>query len=594
MENRISSRFDAYDFFVRQLRIRLDRAERCGFPMVREKIQDLQDLIKNSIRSKNEEIQACVPSDLKPYKIRKPRNAEEIEKLKEEYKSDLFVRRVKVDEKCSCAEGYTAVPVPGCQECQGTGLRLIGTTRCVCTKCTKKSLKQLDGRWTCVSCGWVDIQPEFGGKPVSGKVTKPKLLTAMKTIHDEDIATGKYVCPKCQGAREMQATKTCVCTKRMKYDSNCVKCHGTGIFKGFDDRYCIRQPFNLNSYDQLKNYAIARNHRIPYGGLGRDGLQQLARQTGDPVYRLAYEVRLFDQIAGFGTQLGISSLGPDEIVRVHTQFMFTSGDGKITTKNPNINASPNPIKYPEIAAAWRQCVASGSTGWKMIRATFEDIHYWTFGLEAQDEVWLSAIRIGFEDWLLKAGNVRPDGATYSLQQIAMAKSAIFGFMRERSATWIHQRNRHLFSSLGMVEHLLGVLIRNFPRSVEFKGLIARQAHKQKFLMSKFGYRRDFYNIIHQDRNLGYSAASDLSNAVSFLPSNHAYSTMALSLRWLDEVRDIELINVYEDGFLFEIAGEYWVDHLKPIEDGLSEMANAGILEHPSGEAFSLRVKVETL
>jgi len=577
--------------------------------MVRQELQNLQDLIKDVIRQRNEAIQACVPNDLKPYKVRKPRNQEEIEKLKAEYGDMLFVRRVKVDEKCSCGEGYTALPSPNCEQCAGTGTIPNGDVKCPhCTKCgvgKKSSVKRLpppegDGRWYCWHCGWKDTRAaEFGEVLVEGKPTKAKIERAIKLLHDEAVANGTYVCQYCNGTKRVQVTKICPCTKRAKYSQSCPKCGGSGQFKGFDDRYCLRQPFNMNSIDQLRNYAIARGHKLPRT-MGRDGLQQLWQMTGDQVYKIASECKVFDQIAGFGTSLGISAIG-DDIVRVHTQFMFTSADGRITSKNPNISAAPPPEKYPEIAAAWHKCIAwKPSDTTTLVRVVFDNIHYWTFGIEARDETWLGALQYGsLEWWLLTTAQIKTEpekvgeqaDEMYSTTQYAMAREILFGFMRERSANSIHQRNRHLFSGVGIIEHLLNLLVRQFPRAVEFKGMIARQAHKQKFLMSKFGYRRDFYNVMRSDRDGNYHGTTDLSHAVSFLPSNHAYCTMALALR--GSAPGMHLVNVYDDGFLFEINNG-WLPNLNDISNAISKCAAAGILILPNSEIWIPGVSIEVM
>ena len=108
----------------------------------------------------------------------------------------------------------------------------------------------------------------------------------------------------------------------------------------------------------------ARNHNVPKSGLGRDGIAQLARSTGDGAYRVIHSIKVLESIQPVTKPLtSIASLGlGSEVERVHTSFMFTDAAGRISSKNPDIMSVPPDHKYPGLAERWRACLAYSALG----------------------------------------------------------------------------------------------------------------------------------------------------------------------------------------------------------------------------------------
>lgn len=556
--------YGSYEFFIRSRRPTLKGAEGHGYPMRAEGLQDLQDFIKGEIVKANSSIQDLVPPDLKPYKERKPRSDKELESLVAEHGVNLFKQSgIWSEEKCECGEKSIGQPAPGCPDCAGTGTEITGTK--ACPGCRKHTIEP-DGsktNWTCTSCGWVDTRPmEFGRKDTKKSV---------KLVHDEDLATGKYVCKTCKGAREVANEKPCGCSKRITYDPMCPHCKGSGTVREKVDRWCIRQAFNPNSHDQLKRYAVAKNHNIPKSGLGREGLAQLARQTGDAVYRTVHSIKVLESIAGATTPLtSIASITDAEVIRVHPQFVFTA-DGSIASRSPSLKPPDLNHRYPGLAEAWSRCIAPNPTDTTQLVSVSlgpgTDIEL--FALEARDEGLMSIASMSTW-WLLNTAKIKPLGnnsVDWSSTQYAMARQIWKAFLSHLPERTVYERNRNLFDSPEVPGWLLRTLEFHFPRSVEYRTMIANQAHKQGILRSRFGFERQFYNVL-RSRDSGYVAGLDYHDAVSFNWRNH--QACSLRLLGLKAPGDWQLVNVLDDSLVYEVSSGSQADFDWTINTGLTK------------------------
>lgn len=565
-----------YDYFVRRYYDEVLRgASAHGYPLSARGLGDLQDFIRDEIVKANGEIQAQVPPDLKPYKELGPRAGAEskIEGLKEEHGENLFqAKGIWSEDKCPCAEKTLGAPAPGCQECHGTGIEIIGLKSC--PGCKKHSLVPSSSGWNCEWCKWIDTRPmEFGRKDTKKSV---------KLVHDEDLATGKYVCPTCKGAREVANEKPCGCTKRVTYDPMCPSCKGAGIIRQKVDRWCIRSPFNPNSPDQLKRYATARGHTPPRSGFGRDGLAQLARQTGDQVYRIAHSIKVLEVISGAAKPLSEAvGITESEVIRVHPQFMFTSGDGRVTTRNPDLGLRPPDHKYPGLAERWKAITAAYPTPETMIiEVHFVNAELELFACEARDET-IFQIAPQADEWLTETAKLRG--------RIAPAAASVIwqAFMCDRGPKACFERNRHLFSGADSVDYLLKVIEFNFPRSVEYRRMQANTAHKQGYLRSRFGFERQFYNVLRAPppgSSANYAAGSDYQNAIAFIHRNH----LACILRCAADFAPSgwQLVNVLDGVLVYEVLrtpGETVPGWDRPVV--------TGVLKRPDGCDWIPRIEV---
>lgn len=574
--------YGTYDYFVRRyydeiLRVASDH----GYPLSAKGLGDLQDFIKEQITAANGEIQAQVPPDLKPYKERKPRSDKELEALVAEHGENLFkASGIWSDDKCHCGEKSIGQPAPGCQDCHGTGIEIIGVK--ACPGCKKHSVipgvaapgSNLNG-WTCEWCKWVDLRPvEFGRKDTKKSV---------KLAHDADLAGGVYACPTCKGAREVANEKPCACTKRVVYDPMCPDCKGAGIVRQKVDRWCIRQPFNPNSPDQLKRYATARGHTPPRSGFGRDGLAQLARQTGDPVYKTAHSIKVLEVISGAARPLSeVAGITESEVIRVHPQFMFTSGDGRVTTRNPDLGLRPPDHKYPGLAEKWKAITAAYPTPETMlVEVHFVNAELELFACEARDEAMLS-IAPQANEWLTVTANLKTPMHPASSQVIWEA------FMCDRGPKATFERNRHLFSGADSVDYLLKVIEFNFPRSVEYRRMQANTAHKQGYLRSRFGFERQFYNVLRQaapGSSAAYQAGSDYHNAIAFMHKNHLACVQSIAAHCAPD--KWQLVNVLDGVLVYEVPRDAVLD----FPGGRSP---SGVIKQPDGTDWTPRVEVRRI
>ena len=192
------NQWGAYNFFVRTFRLFLKDAEDRGYPMSKPELLNLADFIIARITKLNGQVQGLIPADLKPYKERKPRTDDEVEKLKEEFSENLFKQMVWDESQCECGKASTGLPAPGCADCAGRGETEGRTIKC--KGCAKHSLIKPNGtddRWSCEWCKWTDTTtPDELMAAFDALGGKPKNLKSFyKTRHDDDLRSGKYVCP---------------------------------------------------------------------------------------------------------------------------------------------------------------------------------------------------------------------------------------------------------------------------------------------------------------------------------------------------------------------------------------------------------------
>lgn len=588
--------YGAYDFFVRRYREVLKEAEKRGYPMSRAAMGNLQDFVKSEINGANAKVQDLIPPDLKPYTERRPRSEAETEKLRADYGDALFVRQVYSEDKCECGKSTFGEPAAGCGECHGTGNTEGPRTKC--KKCAKHSIVQPHGtveRWTCEWCEWIDtvtVEELSEYYRIHNKPRPKNMKSFFKMRHDDDIRSERYKCPACKGEGKTDTAKPCVCTKRFVYDVLCEKCHGKGLTKGMVPRFCIRLPFNANSPDQLKKYAQSRNHAVPKSGMGREGLAQLARQTGDPVYSVVHGMKVLEAIGGVMAPLtALNSLleNPDDTERIHSNFMFVDAAGAISARNPDIITKPPAHKYPGLAELWDKCLVTRPTETtRLIHLDFGPIELECFALEALDEGLLSIVP-NAEEWLLEHAKFKK-----TAQGTGAVASIFKGFIRATPPDSIFRQNRHLFAAADTVAYLLSTLERQFPRAVEYRRMIANQAHRQGNLRSRFGYERQFFGVIRRGRETGNpEPGADYQNAVSFTARNHAACVLAIAAMTFQRpyvATWFQMITPTEgpfgpNGFLAEVSSDF-VPTLDPTE--------THVLTTPNGQPWRPTITIREL
>jgi hypothetical protein len=504
----------------------------------------------------------------------------------EEHGENAFTKQVYEEIKCACGEQTIGDAVPGCPDCGGTGEMDGATVKC--PKCSKHVIipprsapsatapEVLEPRWSCSKCGWRDnatseqLADAFNALP-DGKPTKQAALKRFFVErHDNDIRTGAYICPACQGEGTRHTKRVCKCSKRVTYSPNCPTCHGKGSVKTHVDRYCVRQPFNANSNEQIKRYVQAINHPFPKIGLGRDGIGQLARSTGDSLYSVIHGIKTIEAIGATMAPITAAAAiltDASDIDRVHTKFMFIDAAGAVTSREPDIISAPPAHKYPGLAELWAKClVTRPSDDTRLIRLDYGPLELQMFALEAHDEGLLE-IAPQAETWLLNAANFKR-----TVQGTGAVAQVFKAFMRGTTAQTVYQQNRHLFSAVDTVSYLLSKLEYHFPRALEYRRMVTNQAHRQGYLRSKFGFERQFYAVLRRNRETGApEPGPDFANAASFAARNHAASILAIAaMRPVGPDRHLitPTLDQGNQGLLLEVPATDPVTDLPPIIPGV--------------------------
>ena len=269
------------------------------------------------------------------------------------------------------------------------------------------------------------------------------------------------------------------------------------------------------------------------------------------------------------------------MIRVHPQFMFTSADGRITTRNPDLGLRPPDHKYPGLAEKWKAITAAYPTPETMlVEAHFVNAELELFACEAKDAA-LMSIAPHHEDWLTTTANLRG--------RIAPAAASVVweAFACDRGPRATYERNRHLFSGAEAVDYLLKVIEYNFPRSVEYRRMQANTAHKQGYLRSRFGFERQFYNVLRPPApgsSANYQAGSDYQNAIAFLHRNHLACVCRIAADFAP--RSWQLVNVLADTLVYEVprlGGHEVPEWTTPVV--------TGVIKTPDGTDWIPRIEV---
>jgi hypothetical protein len=177
-------------------------------------------------------------------------------------------------------------------------------------------------------------------------------------------------------------------------------------------------------------------------------------------------------------------------------------------------------------------------------------------------------------------------------------------------------NKHAFSSLEQPKAILNLLRRLFPEVFAWQDYIKELAHKQTYLLSRYGYIRRFWDVydfrllqsyrtakneyekIFKTSDGKYWSRTDgqqVKEAIAFLPANNAFSKKKEAMR---DLEDMDLLEKYRlildnhDELLFECPDEF-VDEAVPIIKSTMESPTRHISTklYPNGISCPVGVKI---
>lgn len=293
---------------------------------------------------------------------------------------------------------------------------------------------------------------------------------------------------------------------------------------------------------------------------GAKELEKLYKETGDLVFKLLVEITKLKKLYGtYYKGWKVVDGG------VHTTFgLADTGTGQLSSVDPNVQNAP---KHGDLAKVFRGCVKSVS-GKVIIEIDKKSFHAQTLALAARDKAYarLSAIDVhsfmtahrlklpeaknllswsdkDMNEWfdLMKADEKTiykaeavpniPDGLTFQQVRDYKSKKVILGIGFCQGAGSILDQNPEGYKDKKEVQTFIDLFGELFSGVKKFQGEITQTAHKQTYLLSKWGYIRRFFDVFKWNAkkwnafsgNMGdWEHGDEYEAAVAFIPANHAF------------------------------------------------------------------------
>lgn len=384
-------------------------------------------------------------------------------------------------------------------------------------------------------------------------------------------------------------------------------------------RWCRVYDFNPNSSQQLLAYMRAKSHKPPKGKQeDRDGnakdttakkeLQRLAQRTRDTFYLKVIEYRELSKMRG----TYIEGFRPGVDGSVHTTFTFDTGTAQLTSRNPNIQNFP---KHGRLAKAVRTIVAAPA-GNILVEADFKSYHVLTTGFEAEDASYMRLARLDMhtfvagcftgawgpeiigesDDALMERFRwFKADSGRKRIRD-KQAKPSILGIGFGMGYRRLYHENLEHFESERTAKRFHDLLRNLFPRVFAWQGRIRELAHRQQFLLSRFGHMRRFYEVFRWDsKKSDWAPGDQAEEAVAFLPANHAFGNIRECMkeqhaRGLDQ--RFGLMNNVHDSFVYNFPSAMLDEFLAEVIPVMT--APSRVLTHPTLAPGGLVVDVEVV
>ncbi len=330
----------------------------------------------------------------------------------------------------------------------------------------------------------------------------------------------------------------------------------------------IRKRQTRTEAERLCKYKIpkVRNKQKELkDNTGAKEMEKLFKETGDPVFKHLVEIGKLKKLHGTYIQ------GWKEKLRggvVHTTFKLAgTATGQLASVDPNIQNYP---KRGDLATELRGVICA-KPGKVLIEFDKKSFHAQTLAFEAKDKVYarISAIdphsfmtahrlRLPEAPELLKwsdsdlkgwfeerkadkktvykgeAITSFPNGMTFEEIRDYKSKNVILGIGFCQGATSLQAEHPESYKSKKEVQEFLDLFFDTFPQVWKYQKEIAQSAHKQTYLISRWGYIRRFHDVFQWDSkkwnhftgSMGdWRPGDDYEASVAFNPANDAFGML---------------------------------------------------------------------
>lgn len=390
----------------------------------------------------------------------------------------------------------------------------------------------------------------------------------------------------------------------------------TGEFRPTTDKEHIHKLWEQTG-DKLFEYII----------LKRELDKMLSTYIGESDYNLYEENEYTEEGTELRNKIDKETgwpIGKDG--RVHSTFIFEPATGQLSSTRPNVQNPPkrgnqfSSRGYKKLAEQFRTLIAAPE-GKVILEIDFSGFHALMLGFEAEDELYMRLARLGIHDyvashmikrqlpnrWLkIKRNKIKSEIEAYERDiefykdldswinlsdfdlktklsytkkhhkfvRDAQAKPAVHGIGFGEGVNKLFTLNRNAFTSKQEVQELHDLmLITLFPKIKTYQDKIRALADKQKYLVTRFGYIRWFYDVYdwriipngrapkpgeyitrdNEGKWWSRKSGMDSEAVIAYLPSNNAFGLMKEKMRILEELGyndKYELINQVHDSLMF--------------------------------------------
>jgi DNA polymerase I-like protein with 3'-5' exonuclease and polymerase domains len=308
-------------------------------------------------------------------------------------------------------------------------------------------------------------------------------------------------------------------------------------------RYYVREPFNPNSADQIRAYALKKGDALPKGKKSKSGkattdkkvLSRLAKK--DKFYKLVLDYREVQKVKGTYAEGTERRLKSDR--RLHPRFLHKPSTLRLSCVNPNLtNVVADRGGSEGIASGYRACIVARQDS-VLIEADFSGIEAVETGWFAGDPNYIRLAKLGVHANLASHLIGKPADLGWSDDDLA----AYFKTIKEekrytepynRAKRVVHGTNYGL-TPRGMVNNYPELFTISSatatqalyfdlcPRLKDWQDSVRRIAARQNYLGGKdhpFHYKHWFWAVVSWDhRRKEWVHGEDSKRVVAFYPQS---------------------------------------------------------------------------
>lgn len=347
-------------------------------------------------------------------------------------------------------------------------------------------------------------------------------------------------------------------------------------------RWCRPIPFNPGSGDQIIEYLKFRGIPVPTKHKSttetaeeNELLKLIARLQREPKKRnrgpdialLKGRLEYMELQKMRGTY--VQGWIPDAKGFVHPIYNYGTAVGQLASKNPNGQNFP---KRSKLAKEMRRMIRA-KPGHKIVEIDFSSFHAVTLAFEAQSPNWMRLARSDIHSFTTAHFLHLPERdkllewpddqltdylawvkETHRETRDNKAKHAILGVGNGLGYRKLYSQYSEYFEDQNESKALLDTIRGIFPEVFIYQNRRRREAHDATYLVSKWGYIRWFFDVMHWDaKQQDMVPGDDSEAALCFHHVNDAFGHKKEQMLWLlanEYDERWQYFNDIHDSFMF--------------------------------------------